>query len=133
MGADSARLDASVRATIEAMESKRAKEEQALVKQACSEMASLTQIVLATLEQSLAARRAHKAGAAFLQLKRAGLSQEANIRLVSGFAFPKIADLIQEMQSKRDKAESKERRRILELESSLLEAENKMLAAALAA
>jgi len=110
---DASQPDGRVRSKIAALEAKRTALEEAAIQQACAEMSGLTSIVLSELKQNLA----HRAkGVAFLQR----LSPEASIRLSAGAAFPRVADLVQEMEEKRDQAESKERARILELEAALL-------------
>jgi len=48
-------------------------------------------------------------------------------------AFPRVADMVTDMEKKRDAAEVQERKFILELESRLLMAENEMVKDALSA
>jgi len=128
-------MDASIKSTVDAMEQKRSVLEQGLFTQAKNEMSALTSIVLAELERSLA-RKSSQISArrvAFLQSKSAArMSPSANVRIrAARFGFPRIADLIQEMQQKRDRVESQERKLILQLQLGLLQAENEMIVTAL--
>merc|ERR1712129_119784 len=122
-----------------ALEHKRMLLEQDLIREACSEMSALTSIVLDELDQCLVQHRPlqqRMRRPAFLQrvVEARVLPLQANVGIqVSKFSFPRIADLIQEMQCKRDQAESKERKFIVQLQVSLLQAENEMIATALAA
>ncbi len=66
--------------------------------------------------------------AAFLQLPA-----QTNVRVKADAAFPTIASLVQDMESRRDTAESLAAARILELELKLLQSENDMIKASLQA
>lgn len=138
--ANPAVIDPAIAATVNAMESKRAGLEESLVKQACAEMSALTSLVLGELGHSLvqaSTRRHRKEAVAFLQKtsssnKAGSLPKQANLRIqATSLAFPRIADLIQELHCQRDLAENRERRHIIELELSLLQAENQMVSDAL--
>lgn len=134
--------DASVQSAMEKMESKRSREEKLLFAQASEEMQALTSIVLDALGAALAGRttslrsssKRSSAGLGFVELasRRAGLPALANVRIAAADeAFPRVSDLVKDMESRRDKAESAERSAILELELKLLRAENEMIQHAL--
>lgn len=141
-----AQPDPSVEAVIDAMESKRSTLEEDLFKQARAEMSGLTSLVLEQLSQSLAQRikgPSPRRGATIAFLEHVAMQpysknmhgslQQANVRIqASSSAFPRVSDLIQEMQANRDQAENKERRDILDLELRLLQAENELISSALA-
>merc|ERR1711920_775830 len=131
--ADIAHEDPTIIAAVDAIESTRSQRERQFVRQACSEMKALTSIVLAELGQSL--RQAGRLRSlAFLAKRSPGLAKQANVRIqASREGFPRIADEIQDMQMRRDRAETKERQLILELELNLLKAENDMIASTLQA
>merc|ERR1712157_362528 len=101
----------------------RAERERQFVKQACAEMSALTSIVLAELGRSFASG-GRQSSLSFLQ-ETAGLrgkAEQVNVRIqASRVGFPRIEDEIQDMQMRRHKAETKERRMILDLELKLLQ------------
>jgi len=124
--------DTSIQAKMVQVENKRSKLEAQLFQEACAEMTALTKLVLRELGRLLA--DAHHGSplrhVSFLQRSPAGsqgLPDIANVRLAaSENAFPRIRDLIEEMESRRDSSESSERAQILAMELSLLKAENEM-------
>lgn len=142
-------LDPSIQETIESIESKRAGLEQQMFQQARAEMKACTDLVLNDLGHALAdqAKRLHRRAVntsgplppSFLQTRIAsqtgraeGLPMQAAVRLVaSDIAFPRVSDLIQNMQMRRDRAEDHERSTILEMELQLLKAENEVVKQAL--
>lgn len=125
--------DPSLQDGIEHIEVKRSALERQLFEQACSEMGALTALVLRELSNGL---KEYTSGGgqplAFLQRRahaaRSGLPAQANVRLsASDKPFPRIKDLIQDMELRRDAVEQQERRQILDLEMSLLKAEHEMI------
>lgn len=76
-------------------------------------------------------------GLAFLQVAQGrdqgrGLPPQANIRVsASDVAFPRIAELVEEMERRRDRAEDALRAHIVELELHLLREENEAIQAAI--
>jgi len=143
--------DPSIQKEIEQIESARDASEQLMFSEARAEMQGLTSIVVDELGRALSAhleklRRVvalRKTGSAklvsFLQLSRSthvgrntGLPQQANLRISSSDdAFPKISQLVQDMELRRDNAEREERVSILDMELTLLKAEHDMIKAAL--
>lgn len=110
--------DSSILKSIDKIEKKRSQQEGQLFQQAQAEMSALTTFVLNQV------RGAFKPNVAFLE----NLPPQANVRLsAADVAFPRIADMIQEMEMRRDSAENEERKLILETELRLLKAENAMV------
>lgn len=134
-----AQVDAPSAATkglIEKIENKKAVEEKHMFEQACAEMQALTEVVLHELGTALhshAAALPRAGSAAWLQtLQVASLPSVANIKIAaSSVPFARVSDLVEAMETKRDAAESLERKSILELELKLLEAENSLIKEAL--
>jgi hypothetical protein len=124
------RPDPSALAVMAKLERKRSALEESLFNQAREEMKALTAVVLKTLEANLAAP--HRLG--FLETRvSSGLSPEANVRIGSSeSAFPRVADVVREMEFKRDRAETQVRKTILGKELELLKAETEMVREALA-
>lgn len=123
-------VDPAIMATVSAMENKRKGLERELFKQACAEMSALTSLVLSELGQSLAHAGSRSRPVSFLAetAEGLGLTKQANVRIQSSrMAFPRMADLIQEMQLSRDRVESKERQHVLDMELRLLQAENNII------
>mmetsp|Transcript_56765 Transcript_56765/g.164383 ORF Transcript_56765/g.164383 Transcript_56765/m.164383 type:complete len:256 (-) Transcript_56765:39-806(-) len=118
-----ARPDPRIQDKIDLMERTREEMEQDVFQQAKDEMKALTSIVLKQLRASLTDAHRDVAGPSFIQ--------NANVRLrASDDAFPRVSDMIQDMQLRRDRAESEDRKQILMLELGLLQAENDMIRAA---
>lgn len=120
-----------VNALVAKIEQKRTALEERLFSEARRDMVALTSFVLQELRLALGSTmKAH--GVGFLASEQAALPQEASVRLLSSAAgFPRVADLIQAMEARRDQAETSERKHILDLEAKLLKAENAMIREAL--
>ena len=130
------------------MEVKKIVAEWQMLDQAVSEMAEVTDVVVAELKNSLQqhsgavlAPVAAKPVTSFLERAERDASGAApaeslatpmNVRVgTSEVAYPTIGSLVQDMESRRDSAERLERAKILELTLKLLEAENEMIKDAL--
>ena len=108
---------------------------------AIAEMGELTKIAIAELEKQLQLQlEPWLAGSGSLLWSEAqqvpgspeGLPKQLNVRVgASDVPYPTIASLVQDMQTRRDTAESLLRQRILGLELKLLKAENVMIKDAL--
>lgn len=126
--------DSSVKGLIERVEDKRATDEVAMFNQACAEMQGLTDVVLnelgAEVHAQIAAVQQRRAKTTFLQMRTSsrGLPRMANVRVAaSEEPFPTVSAMVEVMEAERDQTESLARRRILELETRLLEAEKQMI------
>merc|ERR1712066_1136042 len=137
----------SIQTKIEEIESARDVSEQQMFHEAREEMQGLTSIVVDELGRALSARLGklrHFAAfgrvtpakpVSFQQLsestqtgKTNGLPPQANLRIsASDDAFPKISQLVQDMELRRDRAERQERLSILDMEVSLLKAEHDLM------
>lgn len=134
--------DASIKGVMDKIEAKRNDAEKKMLEQACSEMQGLTAIVLNELGaqmqthamalQSLSSRAVAK-GTGFLAVSQASkaLPEQANVRVEAGAPFPTIAGMVQDMETRRDNAESQEASKVLEMELKLLQEENAMIKSAL--
>lgn len=137
--------DQSIRDSVDAIERKRVDLEQDMFHQASSEMATLTDTVLAELEVQLqshanamligrAPEREKGATASSVFLEAVGQPEQANVRIVpSHTAFPTIGSLVQDMEARRDISERLEHATIIDLELTLLEAANAYIKQALEA
>ena len=111
---------------VAAVERVRRMDEQLLVDQGVREFGLLVDIVTAGLHSSL---RRH--GAGFLDAGTATVPA-VDVRLLPpSEPFATVAELVAEMEARRDGAEDKLRKHIMELELKLLQRMNEMLAAAL--
>jgi len=141
--------DPSIRDVIDKIELKRSQQEGLLFQLACAELPALTMLVLRELEQGLSEMMHTKSTAELVARKvlrekspmrvssiaflhrstvQKSLPAQANIRLAaSPEAFPRIRDLIQNMELRRDTAEIEEQVQILNLEMHLLKAEHDMI------
>ena len=120
----------SITSSITHLEYKRSKQESRMLEQACRDMASLTNIVVAELQASLK-RELHglstrQRSAAFLQLKPVAVRVSP-----SSGSFPRVGAMVMQMEIDRDLSEAALHDRILELESKLVEEELGMVAEAL--
>lgn len=122
-------------------ERKRAQAERALFQQAVREMSALTQIAARELRVRIVELLGKRQGGAVAFTSTAektrqapqGLPDVAKVRIeASGDGWPTVSDLIQQMERRRDAAESVVRDRILEVELRLLKAENEFIEDALA-
>jgi len=128
------------------IEGKRAVHEKDVFMQAREELAGLTDIVLNELGAAISTNVAgfsklsgntnlasRSKSVSFLETAAgAGLPSKAVVRVApSDEAFPKVSDLVQDMENRRDSAESLVRTRILEVELKLLQAENEIIQDAL--
>merc|ERR1712048_236949 len=131
--------DPKIKTMMDKIEDKRANAEMAMLEQACKEMQSLTDIVLhelgAQLHSHVSAMQLLKQpskAVAFLEHKQpligTGLPVKANVRIASSTeAFPTIAEMVQDMEMRRNKAENQETSVVLEMQLQLLQAENVMI------
>jgi len=142
----------AVRRGLDRIEAKRGQAEEALFKQARTELRALASVVVDTLRQALADEGTSRGrwqqpgargrlGSGRIALLQRGsrarrgaaraeseLPPRANVRVTaSEVAFPRIGDLVQAMELRRDRTEDAERARILELELSLLRALNDVI------
>ena len=108
-------------AGMKALDSKMAGAESALVSAARAEMEELAKIVIGEYEKQIRASRR-----SFLRFSR-----EINVRLSADANMPSVSGLLSSHVSRRDTQESALRGKILSLESSLVQALNKIAAAAL--
>jgi len=134
------------------MERKRNLLEKSLFREACREFAGLTQIVMHELRTRLSEmistlrtpRMQHihdRAGATSFVSARERISRDSEVALPGQVEvrmsirekWPKISELVEDMERRRDRSEDQVRSRILELELRLLKAENEMAAEALGA
>lgn len=144
--------DASLEQHIKAIERKRSRDEGSLFKQAVSEMNALTEVVqneveaqvlrhannfLHTAQYSLDARPhafLHKTVSAGLlsagqPVGASGLQLTTNVRVAaSEEPFHTVSALVEDMERRRDASEELIRKRVLELELKLLQAENDLIA-----
>jgi len=115
------------------IEQRRGQTEQQLYREACSELKALTNILLRDMAEGLRHRSQSPTvpKASFLEM-RSRLPDQVNVRVSSStHGFPRVLDLVQAMEKRRDVAESRGRQRVLELELKLLQAERAMVAEAL--
>jgi len=139
--------DSSLQKHVDELESARAEVEQRMFQEACEEMRGLTSIVLSELGRALATRFGHSRQLASMASRplsflgssqrvavsgSSGLPEQANIRISAGSeAYPRLSELIQDMEMRRDRAETQERSTILDMEMRLLKAEQDMISRAL--
>jgi len=131
--------DESIKDAMEKIEFKRADAERKLFEQACSELQALKKLALKTLAEQIreAVRKVSAPGAAaqtlsFLaatQSKQASrLPETTNVRVsASDEAFPTIADLVEDMEARRDVAETKGKAMILAMEQNVLQELNAVM------
>merc|ERR1712007_82300 len=131
---------ASVAQRVAQLEKLRNDQEKILFNQATAEMSSITDFVVSELGHELVKHfslGARGAPASFLASSskttlRGQSSSSVDVRLVaSDEGFPRVGDLIKDMEHRRDQAESHERSAILNMELKLLEEENAMVKEAL--
>jgi len=108
--------------TIQKMEQTRARSEASMFSQAGEELRALTAMAINSLHHSVPGYSA-PASPGFLKVQerqhsdRSALPDQASVRLLpSSEAFSKVGELVEEMVLKRDRAESKERALILDME-----------------
>jgi hypothetical protein len=136
--------DASIKSKLDAIEAQRTGIEAQMLDQAVQEMGKLTEVVVGELKTNLQMQMSAlelSSLRSFLYTKEReipgvavpeGLSSQLNVRVGSSeAAYPTIAGLAQDMETRRDTAEHLERQRILELQLKLLEAENEYIKQAL--
>lgn len=137
--------DPALETPIREMEAKRANDESLILKQAASEMDALTNIVKneleaqivraysgASLSQHASVSSSLMKSSSFLKLHQpvetGGLAPVTNVRVMAAEEpFPTVAGMVEDLARKRDKSESSLRQRILELQSKLLRAENRLI------
>merc|ERR1712113_990188 len=113
-----------------------------MLKQACTEMQALTDIILYELGVQLSEQMAAQGlfstrvePTAFYKKSKdrfRGLPPMANVRVASSSeAFPTIADMVMDMEARRGEAEQTEKQYIIDLELKLVKAETEMISQAL--
>lgn len=144
--------DASLESKIQAIEARRSRHEGDIFRQAVSEMRALTQIVQSEVEAQITrhannflhtARYGFDGGhstfpskvtsAGFLSASQpvlsSGLQLTTNVRVRAGEEpFQTVAALVEDLERRRDASEELIRKRLLELELKLLQAENNLIA-----
>lgn len=124
------------------LEEKQSNAENDMLKQACTEMQALTDIILyelgVQLSEQMAAQRLFSTRVeptAFYKKSKdrlRGLPPMANVRIASSSeAFPTIADMVMDMEARRGEAEQTEKQYIIDLELKLVKAETEMIRQAL--
>jgi hypothetical protein len=133
--------DPAIKIKIDQLEEQRSAAEALMLDVAIAEMGELTKIAVAELEKQLQLQIEPwlVGGGSLLHSKvhqipgsPEGLPKQLNVRVgASDVPYPTIASLVQDMEARRDTAESLLRQRVLELELKLLKAENVMIKDAL--
>jgi len=127
-----------VKTLIEQLARKRSQQEVKIIEQACREFAALTAIAQKEFEIRInEALEAHpsKSGAligrtkSFLSTSSAvHLPNQVNVRVVAADAkWPSVSDITQDMQRRQDRKDDTVRELVLDMEMSLLKAENDMM------